>query len=131
MVPSFLDPEYLSEDDLVESRFESSVDRYACVEDGVPMEQGEKKGKKPRKRTCVVPGCGPTDRPVHLIPKNYPLRGIWIRALGLQSGEVKKTSRICEIHFSEGDYGPGRVPGTKCLSPAAVPCFPNLSRLLN
>lgn len=119
----------------MESGLEFYVGGYKCITKGVPkevgQEQGKKQCKKPRKNSCIVPGCGPTNLVVHRIPKNDPLRGIWIRALGLQSEEVKKTSRICEIHFSEGDYGPGKDPGTRCLSPTAVPCFPNLSRLLN
>ena len=119
----------------MESRVKTSVSGYAYVAKGVPEEhgqdEGEKQGKKPRKQTCVVPGCGPTNRLVHKIPKNNPLRGIWIQALGLQSGEVKKTSRICEIHFAEGAYVPGNVPGTKCLIPGAVPCFPNGLELWN
>ena len=119
----------------MESRLKSHADGFAHIVEGIQekhgQERGEKQGKKPRKQTCVVAGCGPTNRLVHRIPKNYPLRGVWLQALGLQSGEVKKTSRICETHFTEGDYVPGKVPGTKCLKPAAVPRFPNLAELWN
>ena len=135
---SFLDFQYLSVDDLVRRGVKFHQSGHASATRGVLVEQyrdqGKKEGKKlrkGRKRTCVVPGCGPTNRKVHKIPQNNPLRGIWIQSLGLQSGEVTKSSRICEIHFTESDYVPGRVPGTKCLKPVAVPCSPNLAELWN
>ena len=87
----------------------------------VPEEQAEVPVRKPvrkqpgRKMTCVI--CGPTNPPVHRIPKNEPLRGTWIEALGLQSGDVKISSRICGIHFAAGDLN----PDTRMPKPEAIP----------
>ena len=52
--------------------------------------------KNTRKRSCVV--CGPTSGKVLKIPKNEPMRGKWLQALRLQSGDVKESSRVCESH---------------------------------
>ena len=64
--------------------------------------------KKPRKNTCVV--CGPTNEKVRKIPKNDPLREMWLQALELPR-DVRKTARVCESHFADGESVPRLVIG--------------------
>ena len=42
----------------------------------------ERSVRKARKRTCSFQGCGATSRKLHIIPKNEPLRGMWIQGSG-------------------------------------------------
>ncbi|XP_077561432.1 uncharacterized protein LOC144177721 isoform X2 [Haemaphysalis longicornis] len=89
-------------------------------------------GTNKQTRPCAVVGCKAVDwlavKTRHSVPRDEPLRSVWLQRIGLRPSDKRKVLLVCGHHFSPDDYfrSPQMVeqmgfPARPVLRPQATP----------
>lgn len=65
-------------------------------------------GPNRQAQPCAVVGCKAVDwlavKPRHRVPRDEPLRSVWLQRIGLRPSDTRKALFVCGRHFVSDDY---------------------------
>lgn len=98
----------------------------------VPQSERPKVSRQSGPAPCAVVGCKAVDwlagNTRHRVPRDEPLRSVWLERIGLQPSDKRKTLTVCARHFAPEDYYRNPqimeklgIAGRAVLKPEAIP----------